>query len=114
MEDIHKKDDRPTNAFRYASKGLKRPKFKPPKPTLRDKDNAQPRIQPPRFVTTPAHNLAPPGMSGIKTNKRLYGQERTVRGSAPKPPQYKPGERGTVAKTFKSIAGKDHDRGIER
>ncbi|SIS99243.1 hypothetical protein SAMN05421759_1091 [Roseivivax lentus] len=34
---------------------------------LRDKDNAQPRIQPPAGVKTTAFNLAPPGMSGIKT-----------------------------------------------
>ncbi|MEL6646137.1 MAG: hypothetical protein AAFQ05_00305 [Pseudomonadota bacterium] len=35
---------------------------------LRDKDNAQPRVQPPQGVTKPAPNLAPPGMSGIKTS----------------------------------------------
>lgn len=36
-------------------------------PKLRDKDNAQPRVKPPGGVTRPAYNLAPPGMSGIKT-----------------------------------------------
>lgn len=36
-------------------------------PKLRDKDNAQPRVKPPMGVTRPANNLAPPGMSGIRT-----------------------------------------------
>jgi hypothetical protein len=34
---------------------------------LRNKDNAQLTPKPPQGVTRPAHNLAPPGMSGIKT-----------------------------------------------
>ncbi len=33
---------------------------------LRDKDNADPKLKP-NFAQYPAPNLAPPGMSGIKT-----------------------------------------------
>ncbi len=39
--------------------------------SLRDQDNAAPRVTPPLGVTKPAFNLAPPGMSGIKTSPRL-------------------------------------------
>ena len=48
-------------------------------PKLRDKDNAQPRVRPPAGVTRPAYNLAPPGMSGIKTGS----QSRVQQGSEP-------------------------------
>ncbi len=44
-------------------------------PKLRDKDNAQPRVKPPTGVSRPAYNLAPPGMSGIKTGSQPRGQK---------------------------------------
>ena len=44
-------------------------------PKLRDKDNAQPRVKPATGVTRPAYNLAPPGMSGIKTGSQPRVQQ---------------------------------------
>jgi hypothetical protein len=55
--------------FTYVSKAEDQPK-------LRDKDNAQPRVKPPAGVTRPAYNLAPPGMSGIKTGSQPRVQQR--------------------------------------
>ena len=42
---------------------------------LRDKDNAQFKPKPPKGVSRPAPNLAPPGMSGIKTGLRSSPQK---------------------------------------
>ncbi|MFM9977230.1 MAG: hypothetical protein ACKVOP_04205 [Sphingomonadaceae bacterium] len=76
---------------------------------IRDKDNAQPRIAPPQAVRTPHPQLAPPGMSGIKTTARL--------GHAIEPPKLKRLEfqSGVTTREFKSLVqtppGKTHDRG---
>lgn len=76
---------------------------------IRDKDNAQPRIVPPQQVRTPHPQLAPPGMSGIKTTARL--------GHPIAPPKLKRLEfqSGVTTRDFKSLAQKPptktHERG---
>lgn len=57
---------RPTEPFWDASHNTK--------PTIRDKDNAQPTIKP-DFATQPAPNLAPLGMKGIQTKPQVPTQK---------------------------------------
>lgn len=74
------------------------------------KDNAQPRVKPPQMAHKPQPNLAPPGMSGIRTEKRFAFQKPP----APKP-EFAPTQ-GNLRREFKSLVrnqtGKGHE--IER
>ena len=73
------------------------------------KDNAQPRVKPPEMAHTPQPNLAPPGMVGIRTEKRFTLPK------APPKPEFSPTQ-GNLKREFKSLVrnqtGKWHD--IER
>ena len=73
------------------------------------KDNAQPRVKPPEMARMPQPNLAPPGMVGIKTEKRFTLPK------APPKPEFPPTQ-GSLRREFKSLArsqtGKAQD--IER
>ena len=65
------------------------------------KDNAQPRIKPPQMAKKPQPGLAPPGMSGIKTEKRF---------ALPKPAHEQQKQafsplQGNLRRAFKSLAG---------
>jgi hypothetical protein len=76
--------------------------------TIRDKDNAQPRVAPPQQVRVPHPQLAPPGMSGIKTSRKL-----ALPGDPPKPKRQE-FESGFASREFKSLvqspSGKDRSR----
>lgn len=73
------------------------------------RDNAMPRMPPPSFARTPAPNLAPPGMSGIKRSAQPTNLPHLI----PKE-TFKAGAGGELTKAFKSIAeptpNKDHNR----
>ena len=56
------------------------------KKNLRDKDNAAPRIKPPRNVRVAPRGFAPPGMVGIRPSPQL-NNNRLKSGQAPKPPR---------------------------
>lgn len=75
------------------------------------KDNAQPRIKPPEIAKHPPPGLAPPGMSGIRTEKRFVFRPPPTPEKAPFSPQP-----GNLTREFKSLVqnqpGKTHD--IER
>lgn len=75
------------------------------------KDNAQPRIKPPEIAQQPQHGLAPPGMSGIRTEKRFAFRPPPAPEKAPFSPQP-----GNLKREFSSLVqkqpGKTHD--IER
>lgn len=65
--------------------------------TMRDLDNAQPVIPPPRMMYLPNPRLAPPGMSGIRITIRPVGQsvatkEREAPSRAFKPLVSSPGK----------------------
>lgn len=76
--------------------------------TVRDKDNAQPRVAPPQEVRVPHPQLAPPGMSGIKSSRKLGLVQ-----DAPKAKRQE-FESGFAAREFKSLvqspSGKDRSR----
>ena len=74
--------------------------------STRDKDNAQPRVPPPKFAQVPAPNLAPPGMSGIK---RSPLQQQVAQ--QPARPQFKAGNGGELSKEFKPIAERSPEKG---
>jgi hypothetical protein len=81
--------------------------------TVRDKDNAAPRIKPPELAHVPHPRLAPPGMSGIKMG--LPAMERSV-GVPPLRHASKTKEEGRAKKAFTPLVstqptkGKSHDR----
>ena len=75
--------------------------------TLRDKDNADNKMPPPKHSRKPAPNLAPKGAGGIRRGLPSNG-------SAAKESErlsFTLGEKGKLAKEFKSLAkpGKGHD-----
>lgn len=86
---------------------------------LRNKDNAAPRIKPPRNVRIAPKGFAPPGMSGIKQSTSI-DKNRLNSGQAPKPPKPKKrfslGKSGELKKEFKPLVSKkpDKDRGFDR
>lgn len=55
-------DDKLKPAFARAGDG----KAENRSATIRDRDNAMPRVKPPELVRTPPPTLAPPGMVGIR------------------------------------------------
>mgnify|MGYP000600713138 CR=1 FL=1 len=75
--------------------------------TLRDKDNADNKMPPPKHSRKPAPNLAPKGAGGIRRGLSSSG------GGAkePEPLTFTLGEKGKLAKEFKSLAkpGESHD-----
>ena len=89
------------------------------KKSPRDKDNAAPRIKPPKNVRIAPKGFAPPGMSGIKPSPAI-DKSRMPAGQAPKSPQAKKrfalGLAGELKKQFKPLVSKspDKDKGIER
>ncbi|PHR93146.1 MAG: hypothetical protein COA69_04130 [Robiginitomaculum sp.] len=89
------------------------------KKNLRDKDNAAPRIKPPRNVRVAPRGFAPPGMVGIRPSPQL-NNNRLKSGQAPKPPRppkrFALGKSGDLKKEFKPLVAKSpiKDRGIDR
>jgi hypothetical protein len=75
---------------------------------IRDKDNAQPRIVPPQQVRTPHPQLAPPGMSGIRTSQRMGLPH------VPPKPKRMEFEAGVTKREFKSLAPKSPSKAHER
>jgi hypothetical protein len=75
---------------------------------IRDKDNADKRINPPRFAPRGEKNRAPRGMSGIKRDLPTPKEQKAKDG-------FKLGGPGDLKREFQPIArGKDKDRGHER
>ncbi|WP_026480540.1 hypothetical protein [Ahrensia sp. 13_GOM-1096m] len=75
---------------------------------IRDKDNADKRISPPRFAPHGERNRAPRGMSGIKRDMPTPEDQKAKDG-------FKLGGPGDLKREFHPIArGKDKDRGHER
>ncbi len=72
------------------------------------KDNAQPRIKPPPMARKPQPGLAPPGMVGIRTDKRFA----LPKAPAPPKPEFT-ATQGNLKREFKSLVrnqtGKGHD-----
>ncbi|MEP1610595.1 MAG: hypothetical protein ABJL72_01600 [Roseobacter sp.] len=62
-----RKDQTETKIFFRLNKTDAKEITNPDGSPLRNKDNAQLKPKPPQGVTRPARNLAPPGMSGIRT-----------------------------------------------
>lgn len=93
--------DHPKNPFTLAA-DLNREKPE----QIRDKDNVQQRVPPPRWARTPAGNLAPIGMKGI---------QRNLPQQIPKPVKHS-FAKGDARKVFKSIAPRspDKNKDIER
>lgn len=78
-------------------------------PKIRDKDNAGHRPPPPKAVTRPAPNLAPPGSVGIKRASQIGPGIRT------KPAKrFRLGEGSELADTFSPIARPGTDRSRDR
>ncbi len=72
------------------------------------KDNAKPRIKPPEMAKKPQPGLAPPGMSGIRTEKRFA----LSKSPAPPKPEFRSAP-GNLRREFKSLTGNRTDRGPE-
>ena len=74
---------------------------------LRDKDNADNKMPPPKHSRRPAPNLAPTGAGGIRRGLPSNG------GAAKEPERlsFTLGEKGKLSKEFKPLAkpGKGHD-----
>lgn len=87
----------------------------PQKSTFRDKDNAQPRVPPPRMTQTPHPRLAPSGMSGIKPSSRL-GMPPQAQANAQTQPKQKItlGSQGQAKRDFKPLAQPSMDKGLTR
>jgi hypothetical protein len=106
-------DQRPPKPFKLLtstnSKAESKTNSIPTARVLPDKDNAQPRIKPPNLAQYPAPNLAPHGMSGIKTMAARQQAAQHV----PKQP-FKAGNGGELSKVFKPIAAKSPDKGHDR
>jgi len=85
----------------------------PPGPNLRTKDNAQPRIKPPRIVWESPRGLAPPGMVGL----RVKPGHDLAQPEPPKPPKRKfvLDRHGDLTREFTPLAqrkdrGNEHER----
>jgi hypothetical protein len=75
---------------------------------IRDQDNADRRISPPRFAPHSEKNRAPRGMSGIKRDLPTPKEEKAK-------DAFKLGGPGDLKREFQPIArGKHKDRGHER
>lgn len=73
------------------------------------KNNAKPRVKPPEMAKKPEPGLAPPGMSGILTEKRFAFRQ------VPTPEKPFTPTQGNLKREFKSLAqsptkGRDIDR----
>jgi len=88
------------------------------KKNLRDKDNAAPRIKPPRNVRIAPRGFAPPGMVGIRPSSQVNDNRIKFR-QAPKPPnppkRFALGKAGDLKKEFKPLVVKtpNKDKGID-
>ncbi|MBF9045457.1 hypothetical protein HKCCE4037_19130 [Rhodobacterales bacterium HKCCE4037] len=73
---------------------------------IRDKDNADAKIPPPKYSHRPAPNLAPTGSGGIKRGL----PSKTNAAQEPERSPFTLGEKGKLVKEFKPLAkpGKDH------
>ena len=93
--------ERPKNPFTLAAN----PNRKEPE-KIRDKDNVQQRIPPPRWSRTPTGNVAPIGMKGIQRNLPQQKQKAVKHSFA----------KGDASNVFKSIAPRspDKNKDIER
>lgn len=79
----------------------------PEQVSIRDKDNAAPRVTPPNLGQDPAPNLAPPGMAGIRASGPVAGPSLPP----PEPKRFTLGIGGGATREFKGFAnpGPDHD-----
>ena len=93
--------------FRDASHGIP-PKEETKEPdTIRDKDNADKRISPPRLTPFGERNRALKGMSGVKRDLPSPEKQKAKRFDIREP--------GSLKREFKPIArGQSKDRGWER
>jgi len=73
---------------------------------IRDKDNAQPRIKPPRQAKTPPPRMGPPGTTGIRRNLPTPAKAK----APPKKP-FTMGQKGNLQKTFKPIVNTPRAKG---
>jgi len=80
--------------------------------TLRDKDNAAPRVTPPSQAQHPHPQMAPPGMSGIKTGSKRYTFAVSIQ--VDKELKMAPGEKEPPKKAFKSLAPDQPDKGLHK
>lgn len=62
------------------------------------KDNAKPRVKPPEIARSPEPALAPPGMSGIRTEKRFAFR------ASPAPVKDFSPTQGNLKREFKPLA----------
>jgi|GEM_PF-4934808 len=89
------------------------------KKKLHDKDNAAPRIKPPRNVRIAPRGFAPPGMVGIRPSPQV-NDNRMKSGQSPKSPsqpkRFALGKASELKKEFKPLVSKtpSKDKGIER
>jgi len=101
-------EKRPTKPFTLSATPQKeRPKAEP---QIRDKDNAQPRIQPPGGVTKPSPRMGPPGTTGIQRNLPKPSNDKGVPAKKVAKP-FTLGRTGDLGKTFKPIVTKPRGKG---
>ena len=104
-------DKQPPKRFTFKLKNEQQQQPQENPTSIRDKDNAQPRIKPPLMAKNPSPRMGPPGTVGIKRNLPKPVNDRD---KAPK--RFTLGKGGELGKTFKPIVtkpkGKDH--GFER
>jgi hypothetical protein len=99
---------RPSKHFENATTQAKMREPDTSEKILRDKDNADKRITPPRFAPHGELNRAPRGMSGIKRDLPTPEHQKS------KEP-YSLTNPGDLSRAFQSIArGKDKDHGRDR
>lgn len=79
--------------------------------TIRDKDNAMPRIRPPQMAQTPQPDLAPPGTVGLKIRKGfVLGREALP---PPPPRKFMLDRSGDLQRTFNEIDRKAQEKAAE-
>jgi hypothetical protein len=77
---------------------------------IRDKDNADNKLPPPKFSHRPAPNLAPTGAGGIRRGL----PSKTDAAKEPDRSPFTLGEKGKLVKEFKPLAQPGKDHGHER
>lgn len=98
--------DHPKKPFNLAVRNQLEHADKKPEtdPDIRDKDNADPRLQPSLSYSTPQRNLAPAGTTGIRrglpSNEHKRSTEETQKD-----------KEVSLSREFKSVAGRSRDSG---
>lgn len=73
--------------------------------TIRDKDNAHPRVKPPTWAKAPSPTQGPGGTKGIVRNSA------TPKNAKQEPKRFKLGEKGELKGKFKPIVRNDPAKG---